>query len=68
MVSHDGPYVLHHLSTTGCPLITQLMCSLCLSAGAHMVHSTCNHEFDVFNAFCQTSNVLLNVYMYIHLN
>lgn len=68
MDSHDTPYVFHHLTTTGCPLITLLMCSLCLSAGGHMVHFTCNHEFHVFNVFCQNSNVLLNVYMCIHLN
>ena len=68
MVSHDTPYVLHHLATTGCPLITQLMCSLCLSAGGHMVHFTCNHEFHVFNTLCQNSNVLLSVYVCIHLN
>lgn len=62
------PYVLHHLATTGCPLITLLMCSLCLSAGGHMVHFTCNHEFHVFNVSCQNLNVLLNVYMCICLN
>lgn len=65
MVSHDTPYVLHHLTTTGCPLITLLMWSLYLSAGGHMVHFTCNHEFHVFNVFCQNSNVLLNVYAYM---
>lgn len=68
MVSHDTPYVFHYLATTGCPLITLLMCSLCLSAGGHMVHFTCNHDFHVFNAFCQSSNVLLNVYMHLYLN
>lgn len=68
MVTHATPYVFHHLATTGCPLITLLMCSLCLSAGGHMVHFSCSHEFHVFNAFCQNWDVLLNVYMCIHLN
>lgn len=68
MVSPDTPYVLHHLATTGCPLITPLMWSLCLSAGGHMAHLTCNHEFHVFNVFCQNSNVLLNIYMCIRSN